>query len=89
MIYLIAYMIPGILWLVIRKIIAPIKKPFKRLLMTIIGITLLYPLIFLSNYFSYLRMRRYLKPFKKWKFIFLREVELIKSKEEYDQNKNQ
>lgn len=79
---IITYMVPGLLWFIIREINSPLKIPLKRILFTIIVFGLLYPIIILLNYLSYLRMKRYLKPFKKWKFIFLREVELLKSEKE-------
>jgi len=84
------YIIPGLIWFLFRRIYNPSQEPFTEYPFAVFGFAFLYPIFFLLNYLSFLKMRKYLKPFKKWKFIFLTEVDLIgtkKVKNDSDNNK--
>ena len=80
------YIIPGLIWFLFRRIYNPSQEPFTEYPFAVFVFIFLYPIIFLLNYRSFLKMRKYLKPFKKWKFIFLTKVDLIKKIENEDNN---
>ena len=75
------YIIPGLIWFLFRRIYNPLQEPFKKYPFAVFAFIFLYPIIFLVHYLSFLKMRKYLKPFKKWRFIFLTEVTLLEANE--------
>ena len=86
MIYLFFYILPGLIWFALRCKFKPSQEPFSEYPFAVFAFAFLYPIIFLLNYRSFLKMRKYLKPFKKWKFIFLTEVDLIEKVENENNN---
>ena len=79
--YLFLYIVPGLIWFALRRVSNSSQEPFSVYPFAVVAFAFLYPIIFLLNYQSFLKMRKFLKPFKKWKFIFLTEVDLIGTKE--------
>lgn len=82
MMYFALYMIPGMLWFILRELKCRSEKSFLKYPLLVFLFALTYPIIFLLNYLSFIRMQNYLKPFKKWEFILFTKVILI------DANKN-
>ena len=74
---LIIYLIPGITWFILKQIYSPLQSSRKEYVFVVFLFIFLYPLFFVLNYRSFLKLRTYLKPFNKWRFIFFREIKLL------------